>query len=238
MNTPNNTMFKVTKDLFLIQMKWTFWYMLVVLVLFLIIPLFSVKMELNFLSTMYTSTKIYMLVIGIISSLAFFAHYVQNGITRKDYFSGSAIAAEGLAFSIMFIASIINGILYIIEPLKGYLPDNANIGFLDMTSTWMIPMLVFSLIIFGFYLAGWLIIAGYQRYGGWGCVAFILIALLSVSFIDLLWEGDITYPLINLLTIPSPNLSIVVSLICTIILVATGLLLIRSLTKRVTIQPK
>ncbi|MGN8647288.1 hypothetical protein ACTNEO_14770 [Gracilibacillus sp. HCP3S3_G5_1] len=238
MNTPNNTMFKVTRDLFLIQMKWTFWYMLVILAFFLIIPLFTAEMELNFLSTVYTSTKVYMLVIGIISSLAFFTHYVRNGITRKDYFSGSAIAAAGLSISIMVIASIINGILYMIEPLKAYLPDNANIGFLDMTSTWIIPVVVFSLIIFGFYQAGWLIIAGYQRYGGWGCIGFILIALLYVSLIDLLWEGDITYPLINLLTIPSPNLSLALSLICTIVLVTTSLLLIRSLTKRVAIQPK
>ncbi|WP_163582905.1 hypothetical protein [Gracilibacillus saliphilus] len=238
MNTPNNTIFKVTKDLFLIQMKWTVWYMLVVLAIFLIIPLFREEIDLNFLSTMYSSTKIYMLVIGIISSLAFFAHYVQNGITRKDYFSGSAIAAAGLAVSIMFIASIINGMLYIFNPLENYLPDNVNIGFLDMTSTWFIPVLVFSLNIFGFYLAGWLIIAGYQRYGGWGCVAFILVSLLSVSLMDLLWEGDISYPLINLLSTPTPNLPIAVSLICTIILVATVLLLIRHLTKRVAIQPK
>ncbi|SFL91657.1 hypothetical protein SAMN04487943_10582 [Gracilibacillus orientalis] len=241
MNTKNNTMFKVATDLFLFQMKWTLWFIPAVLGFYLFLPIVLkeiTEVELNFLSTMFNPSKIYMLVIGIISALAFFNHYVQNGITRKDYVSGSAMAATGVAFSIMIIASIINGILHLIEPLTGFSPSNTHIAFLDTTSMWIIPILVFSLIILCYYIAGWMIIAGFQRLGGWGCFVFILIALLYFSLTDLLWQGDISHPLINAIGITDPNLSTPAALFCTLILIAVGLLLIRMLTKSVAIQPK
>lgn len=240
MRTQHNTMFKVATDLFFIQMKWTLWYILVIFIIYLLLPMFPdiAEEELNFLSTTFSSSKVYMLVIGILSALVFFNHYVQNGITRKDYFSGSAFAATGLAFAIMIIASITNSIVHLIEPITGFSPSNTYSEFLSTTSMWFIPILVFSMIILCYYIAGWMIIAGNQRFGSWGLFGFILIALLYIAVIDLLWEGEISHPLVNSLGISFSNLPTSITLVCTLILIAAGLLLIRILTKRVAIQTK
>ncbi|KHF41695.1 hypothetical protein [Halalkalibacter okhensis] len=230
---------KVAFDLFAIQMKWSLWYIPIVFVIYLIVEHFVTEVEemgLSFMSFFFEPTKIYMLVIGIISCLAFLTYFVKNGVTRKDYFIGSSIASAGVAFSLMLISVIVTGILLLLGTFTTYSPLTNQVAFLDTNSFWVIPLISFSLIVLCYYIGGWIIAVGFYRFGGWGGLGFILIAILFLSLTDLLWEGELTHPLANYLNLTIPALSIFSSIIGTLLLIGVGLFLIRKVTKRIAIK--
>ncbi|QDI92283.1 hypothetical protein EPH95_14710 [Salicibibacter halophilus] len=232
---------KVATDLFITQMKWTLWYIPILLVVYLLLYLFTPEMQAenwNLMSVIYQPTKIYMLVIGLLTIMAFLTYYVKNGITRKDYFVGSSIAATGVAFSIMIISAILAGILALIGSFTTFDPGTSQMDFLNTTSVWLMPVLVYSLIILCYYIAGWMVISGYYRFGGWGLLGFIGIGVLYISAVDLLWENDWTLPLMRFSNIPMPVLSLSVSLVCTLLLIAVGLWVVRLTTKRMPVKPE
>ncbi|MDV2686442.1 hypothetical protein RYX56_18905 [Alkalihalophilus lindianensis] len=235
----NDNPSKLSLDLFYIQMKWSLWYIPITFIIYLIIVQFVPEVEemgLSFISFFYEPSKIYMLVIGIISCFAFLGYFVRNGLTRKDYFIGSAIAATGVAFSLMMISAILTGILLWIGTFTAYSPLNGHVAFLDTNSFWIAPVVSLSLIILCYYIGGWIIAVGFYRFGGWGGFGFILIAIFYMSIADLLWTGEITHPLANYLNMSMPNMSLGASIFGTLILIGIGLLLIRKVTKRVTIK--
>src|SRR5699024_12454545 len=55
----------------------------------------------------YVAANIYMLVIGIIA-INFLPYYVQNGVTRKNYFIGNVFAGVGLSIVIPVLIYIIS----------------------------------------------------------------------------------------------------------------------------------
>ncbi|UNC93215.1 hypothetical protein [Candidatus Contubernalis alkaliaceticus] len=236
----NSVTAKIIIDLYYIQMKPTLWYIPIVTAASLILLQFVPGMQengLNQMSMIYQSSKIFMLVIGIIFCNALLSYYVKNGITRKDYFLGSAIAAAVVAFSIMIISAIITGILQLLGVFSNNSPGGIRLEFIENTSsTWVIPVIALSLILLCYYIAGWTISVGFYRYGNLGGFGFIGIAILFVSIMDLLWEGSLSLPLLASISIPVPYLTVPLSIIGTLILIFLGLWLIRSVTKQMPIK--
>src|SRR5690625_6438150 len=89
--------------MFLEQMKWSLWFIVFVLVSYIVVIAISINTGSNssdFFGFSYGSTKVYMLVIGIISASAFLTFYVKHGVTRKDYFIGSILAIIFLSITL------------------------------------------------------------------------------------------------------------------------------------------
>ncbi|AKL96574.1 hypothetical protein CACET_c31300 [Clostridium aceticum] len=240
MNPENSSIkSKLALDLFGIQMQWSLWYIPVVLIIHFIVLRFVPDVEerdLNLIYFVFQPSKIYMLIIAILSCFSLMGYAVKNGITRRDYFWGSAVAAVGVAFSIMILAAILAGVLELFGLFTAYSSVTNSIAFLDTSSIWIVPVLVLSLILLCYYIAGWIIAVGFYRFGGLVGIGFVAIALLFVSIADLLWEGELSHPLAVSLDIPFANPSIPFSITATLILIGLGLWLVRILTKRIPIK--
>ena len=251
---------KVATDMFWVQLFWSFGFLGVLLVIQIIKLILSIAngIEMNdYFGTVFIAANIFMLVIGIISSYGFIPHYVGNGVTRKDYFKGSAIASVGISIIIPIIASIVSVIQTLISDfinlsiLKDSSLANKAIGnedgiigeivqsiiltpFVDLQSNWLLAIFVFALNIFIYYLAGWLIGSGFYRFG----VLFGLISIIMAIFViyasDILLRIALNLPVQAMFE--TMNFPIYVSVIGIFVLVVITLWMIRQLTKRATIK--
>lgn len=235
----SSTKFKLGFDLFYIQMQWSLWYIPIVLISYFLVLRFAPNIEernLNLIYYIFQPSKIYMGVIAIISCFAFMGYSVKNGITRRDYFWGSALASVGVAFSIMILSAILAGILEVLGLVQTYSSIIDSIVILDTTTLWIVSILSLGLILLSYYIAGWIVAVGFYRFGGIIGIGFVVVALLFVSITELIWEGEVTHPLGALFEISLPGLSVSVSILVSLTLIAIGLYLIRYLTKRVAVK--
>ncbi|PAV28263.1 hypothetical protein CIL05_18015 [Virgibacillus profundi] len=254
---------KVAVDLFFVQLTWSVWFIGFVLLAHIVMITVSLNTGSalgDYLLFSHSSAKIYMLVIGIISAYAFLTFYVNHGVTRKDYFRGSALAAVGVAIAISLIATLLSGLEYMIIEMTN-LPvtldrsladgsiessDNSisivlpkeiiSSSILVHSSSWFVSMLMYSLNILSLYVIGWLIGAGYYRFGWVIGFGFIAIALVSIVIGDLLWGTELGEPLSNWLPFDSISLSLWGSVAGSIVLIGIILSFIRIITRRVTIK--
>ncbi|WP_416148007.1 hypothetical protein ACM26V_17390 [Salipaludibacillus sp. HK11] len=235
----SKTASKLGIDLFSLQMKWAMWFLPIIFILYLGVLWFLPDADVNemsFLSFAFEPAKIFMLVCGIISVFAFLSYYVRQGITRKDYFKGTGIAAVGMAIVMMIIIAIVAAILFFIGSYVNFLSDINTSTFLNTQSDWFIPVIAFSLILTSYYVAGWLIGVGFYRYGGWGGMGFIAIALVFTTLTDVLWEAEASHPWASWLNLNMSQLAIPISFIGALIFISIGLWIIRATTKRIPIK--
>ena len=231
----DSTIIKLAIDTYIMQMKWTFWYLIVILALSVVASIFlsdSAKWELGIVESIYSASKIYLAIVGLFTCFAMLGFLVKNGITRKDYFYGTAIAAVSLSFSIIMIASIASFIvgLFDFEILS------SSVSFLDPNSTWIVPIISLSLILLSYYVAGWIIATGYYRFGGLKTIGFIAIAISLVSTIGLLWEGGMDYQFNSSPVYSTDNIPIIYKFWITLALIGLALWLVRLITKRIPIK--
>ncbi|SES31255.1 hypothetical protein [Psychrobacillus sp. OK032] len=250
---------KVATDLFWVQFFWAFGFLGVLLVVQIIKTILSTTkgIEMNdYFDAVFIAANIFMLVIGIISTYGFLPYYVSNGVTRKDYFKGSAIASVGLSITIPIIASIVSVIqiflvnLINLSILKDSSFDN-NAGaegsiigeiilsiiftpFVDLQSNWLLAIFVFALNIFIYYLVGWLIGSGFYRFGVLFGLISIIIAFLIIYAQDLLLSIALDLPVQDMFA--TLDFPIYVSVIGIFVLIAITLWMIRQLTKRVAVK--
>ncbi|MBM7578077.1 hypothetical protein [Jeotgalibacillus terrae] len=230
---------KIAFDMTFMQFGWSTWMIGIVLLLFISLQIFTdFKIVLNdeeaafqgFIHFIENPYKIFMLVVGILSVPKFLSWFVKTGITRKDYFTGAAIAALTLSAIFMIIAVIIGGIEQLIAPVN-------FVTYLGEGASWFLIFLVYTLNIFVYYLAGWLIGAGNYRYSGWGLLLYIPGALALIFMMDLLWTNQLDTPLHSMLSLDaSENLSLFISFGVSIVLIGISLWVIRVTTKRVRVK--
>ncbi|WP_353893646.1 hypothetical protein PRVXH_000399 [Proteinivorax hydrogeniformans] len=185
---------KVANSLYRIQMGWTLWYIGILLGIQVIVFYFTSDVQeanFNFMYFISQPSKIYMLVIGIILFFNFFGYFIKNGVTRKDYFVGSAIAAGGVALSIILIGLIISAIIYI----TGIFPSSLEMDIIDQSLGLVKQITALSLLLYGYYIAGWIVAAGFYGFSGWYKSASIVVAALFAGIINTIWQGDVDFPL-------------------------------------------
>ncbi|WP_096186667.1 hypothetical protein [Evansella halocellulosilytica] len=236
MNNHSNVK-KLFSDLFREQLKWTYWFLGVLFLAQIginVILMNTGEIPMDFFTFSYESGKIYMLVIGVLSVYVFLYHLVANGITRKDYFLGAILSAAAISVAIMVITAIVSGLQYVVLDLM-------NVTFTLETSSqlkydnWIFSYLVSMINLFAFFSIGWMIGAGYYRYGWLIGFAFVAIAILAVSFIDVSWEFNMNEWLSNWMPFLSEP-PFFVSLLVSMIIILIMLWLVRALTKRVAIK--
>ncbi|ALX48861.1 hypothetical protein [Lentibacillus amyloliquefaciens] len=254
---------KVALDMFVMQMVWSLFFLGIILTIHIGMIIVSVNTGdsmVDFLFFTHGSAKIYMLVIGIISTYGFLRHYAHHGITRKDYFTGSAIAAAGVALAIGVIAIALTGMEYVVmemADIQGTLDrslagDAIQVGnnsisiefpkaifessVLIQSSSWIVSLFMYSLNILTYYAAGWLIGSGFYRFGWFIGLGFILLSLLFIITGDLLWGTELGEPLSNWLPFDLISLPLYGSFLGTIIIIGIMLWLIRLATRNATIK--
>jgi hypothetical protein len=212
---------KVAKDMYLEQMKWTVWYLVFVLVT-QIVHLYSSYFAIDddttvkgILVFLFQSAKVYMIVIAIISVNGFLSYYVGQGVTRKEFWVGSMLAALGLTATITFSAVILTyleyGILEMFQ-LSHLLSDEFLNG-----NAWLV--IQYLLNIFFYYLAGYLIGVGFYRFHWIAGIGFVALFLLSVSALE--W---------------SEKYSLGLNVLSSAVAIVLFLTLLRQLTKNIPVK--
>lgn len=231
-NTPN----KVGMDMTRLFMIWSVWFLAIVFIVYLVLKTIGTNMNLNpqsFLSFAYGPSKTYMLIIGIISIYGFLTFYVKQGVTRKMYFIGAAISSVIISIILMIVA----GIITIIEQMFDHSIDFTS--FLGSDASWLLTVIVFSLNILVYYAVGWMIGAGFYRFGVLGGILYIVLGVLLVSISDILWEFELKNPLTFLIGLVDMwEIPLYVSFIGTFFLIIIALSIVRTTTKRVRIMMK
>jgi len=250
----------VAGDLFWLQLKWTFYALGIFLVINIGRLIFLDYVD-SYYSGGYVAANIYMLVIGIIA-INFLPYYVQNGVTRKNYFIGNVFAGVGLSIVIpvlIYIISflekaIINNFTSIVlreTSLEIAAEDVTNdiggnfIGeiiqsillppFMNPDSNLILSLGLFSLHILLFYIIGWMIGTAFYRLDVIGGLAFIAIGITLILLKDSMIRLVMDIPLFQNLTILG-NVPTYLALPFVFMIIIVSIALIRILTKRIPIK--
>lgn len=249
---------KVVSGMFLTQASWTLWFLGILFIINIgkvVLAFLQVNKVDTFYNSVFVAANIYMLVIGILC-FYFLTYFVENGVTRKEYFKGSLLAAIGISIMIPIIALVISTIEKLI--LQNFLAFNVTdfsnavtesdghfiadfilsivlTPYVDPDTNWILALAVFSLNIFIYYILGWFIGVSFYRFKtlvGLGAIALSMVASL---FIDSLLRASVQLPLLETFA-NIGQMSTIISLACIFISIVIILLLIRQITKRAPIK--
>ncbi|MEC0203644.1 Tat pathway signal protein [Paenibacillus lautus] len=232
---------KVSTEMFIHQGSWALGFLSIVLLIFIGVGIGN-SMGVNvragmadedFFSIVYRSTKGFMLVIGIISAYGFLSYYVRHGITRRDFFTGSALAAVYLSLAFPVAVTLIQWIVSMVAP------QNAGSTLLlqKFDNNWLLILVSYGVQIFIYYLMGWMIGSGFYRFGWIRGLGWIAVALVLIGFMDALWQFELASIWEQWLPVTTDfSVSRPVSLAGSVIVILIALILIRLITRRVTIK--
>ncbi len=239
MNTTN----KIIKDMFIEQLKWSWWFMGINVIIHLVMSYFSIKHNFgvsDFTQFIGASISIYMLVIGIIAGSSFLGYYSRLGVTRKDYFYGAAFAAVILSFALVIIADI----FALIEiPFLNMMNVNIKSNIFS-SMNWIKPTLSIGLTGLIYYLIGWFINVGYYKFNWKVGLLFILVSMIILSIHGKTWVDELVdIPvviigslMVEILNITKAGFEFWVSLAINFGLIILLMFIIRRLTKSITVK--
>ncbi|MFA1819203.1 hypothetical protein ACDX78_03185 [Virgibacillus oceani] len=259
---------KIAADMFWTLMSWTFGFLGVMIIINIVQRAINViqgtEVDGGFYGSLIIASNIYMLIIGIIS-IYFLPYYVENGVTRKDYFKGTLIASIGVSIVlpiIIFFISIVERFILTNWLNMSYKTQDINEIFnevlmdidgglgsfigdlilsvilspnMDPYSNWMLAIVVFASNIFIFYLLGWLISAGFYRGGTIIGLGFIVIAIAINTLKDTLLRIALDLPFSARFSALEP-FSSWIAIAGILLLILLSVWFIRLLTKKVTID--
>ncbi|NMA68411.1 MAG: hypothetical protein GX958_03215 [Desulfitobacterium sp.] len=205
------THLKVARDMFLVQGIWTCYFLAIILAIHIIQTIITINLNGNlvdsgFFLSSHVSSRIYMLIIGIIAAIYFPPFYVGNGVTRKDSFRGILLGTLALAIALTLVtfcigaleSLLVKGLNLPISLEQGVLLDtddladiqknilaNIFLAFILPTAGEIGGMTVTVLIMstvgkYLLYCAGYLIGASFCRFNPYLGVAITLITSLLV----------------------------------------------------------
>lgn len=239
-NFTSSTKGKLTLDLLYVQIQWAAWIFPIIFIVYIALNRFSPETPSQFttyMSSIVSSSRVFMLIFGILSCFSFLPYFVNLGVTRKDYFAGTAISSVLLAIVITTFSALITFLIQLTGLIKGS-STRASLDFLDSSSVWLVPILVACLLILSYFIAGWIISIGFYRSGFLGKVGSILLAFMFLSLTNLLWEGDLSLPLISRFNIPFPAISTPTSMLISATLICLGFWYVYCNVKKVPIKLK
>ncbi|GAA0468187.1 hypothetical protein [Alkalibacillus silvisoli] len=226
---------EITKDLYKEQLKWSLWLIIgVTIIRYILLGFYHVigfePEDLGHLLSMSIEpTKIFMLIIGLLSVYVFLTFFVQTGITRKEYYYGTAYSAIGLAITIplIFLALFgIEGLFVLATPLElGY----SHISFSGLVT----ELIAYILAILFYFVIGWFITSGFYRYGWLKGLGFIFTSILIVMINGAFWGEDIE---IFELSINFGDIPFILSATLTIVLTLILMRVNRILTRDIKIK--
>jgi hypothetical protein len=225
---------------------WTIWYLTIFLLIHTGLSiLFAFLEESQFqwaiMDSGYSATRIYFLVLGLLSMGGFLTYFVSNGVTRKNYFVGMCLTLFCLGLGTTAIIGLLHGVERVVLSWIG------PVGWLSSTSigaenVWnpigaenvslALIMIFFQFILY--YLIGWFISAGFYHHwlAGFGCIA---VGFITVATLDFAWGNEGHLPLSEWLAIEpfSPGMAVLDSSIVALLYI----IFMRLLTKNAVVQP-
>ncbi|MET3683083.1 hypothetical protein ABID56_001173 [Alkalibacillus flavidus] len=228
---------EVARRMFVEQLKWSIWFIVIAGVfvrggLFVMAGSLNVDdvVTMSLLEFMLDASKIYMLVIGILSVYVFMNYLVRNGITRRDYFLSTVISTVGLAVTFLIIFSLLTIIEMVIINVASI---NVDINTLTVMSAATLNIQFFFALVLYFSI-GWFITIGFYRYNWMVGLGFILLAIGATSLTDMIWgqEGMVLFGF----QFTSGDMTLILSILSSLILTAILWGINRRLTRDINIK--
>lgn len=249
----------IIKDVFKQQFKWTMIFIGILLMISIVRIGQSIVIGKgidDYYSLALIAGNIFMFAIGIYC-IGFMKYLIEHGVTRKDYFKGALVAAillsiilpvitflvykiQKVAVSkfVLFNESSINEVPLDIDTKTSILDDIivafATAPHVDPDQQTLLALIVFSITLLVYYLAGWLIGVSFQ-YSVINGLIFIgvsgLILTLQDAFIRAFLEVPVMARFEALSNLSKPILLFMIFML--IIIVTIG---IQQLTRRVTVE--
>lgn len=239
-----NKTIKVTRDMFIEQLKWSLWFIGINIIIHLAMSYFFVKYRFenisDFTQFVSASITIYMLVIGIIAGSSFLNYYSRLGVTRKDYFYGAALAAIMLSFTLIIISDILAIVeISVFNLMNVSLKSNIFNGL-----NWVEPTFSIGLNGLIYYLIGWFINMGYYRFNWKVGLLFILVSMMFLTIHGMTWvdklfdiPGVITgSALEEIINLPKGGFEFFVSAVIDSALIILLMFILRKLTKNIAVK--
>ncbi|WP_068784044.1 hypothetical protein [Paenibacillus phocaensis] len=217
---------RVAADMARTQLTWAAWFLCFVTLVYVII---EVNAQ-NFITLAFQPSKMFMLVIGIVSVSGFLNFYARLGVTRTAYFYGSSLAAATVALVLMGGVGVLGSLQHWLIPA----PEKVSI--LGENDSWLLTVLVYMLNALVYYLAGYVIGIGFYRFGKFGGMLYIVLALGILATSEALWDRELK-DLINRVVYIG-ELPLGVSLLGSLLLIGVALGIIGATMKRVRIKIK
>lgn len=249
---------KVAKDMFLAQGMWAVSFlgvMLTIQIMKIGAWFFSGSSPNIFFDATFIAANIFMIVIGIISTIGFVPYFVGHGVTRKDYFKGTIIGTLGVAIAIPVVTAIISSLIDLLiklvgitvqfEPFngneigdEGFLPADILLAiiftpYVDLSSNWVMSIIVFVINLFTYYIAGWLIGSAFSRLSVLGILS-IPLAFILIYVEDLLLSFSLGLPVSSF--VGTVEIPFIVSIIGIAVAIGITCLGIRQLTKNLVVK--
>lgn len=220
---------KTALDMAVVQGTWAFWFAAIVFIVYFASNFLGFTLGTGgqigeLVTRMLTGypAKIFMLICGIISVSGFLTYYVRQGVTRKDYFIGAVIAA--IVLSLALAAG--SGLVFLAERIL----FASDIG---LDRTWGAAVTAFAFHALHYFVFGWLIGAGFYRYGAGGLL-FIAGAIAFAFAAEALWGTVLTEEWLGL----SEPAGLMASVAGSLLLLAVLLWLVRRITRNVRVRLK
>lgn len=249
---------KVALDMFIVQGTWAFGFMTILFFIQsgkIVLSLFNDKSVNTYFDSLFFTSNIVMLVVGIISAVGVLSHYVGNGVTRKDFFTGTMIGTIGLSIVMPIVGTIVSSLLNFIvklinmqveiKPYDGLInePDGNIISdiilsviftpYEDPIGNWLLAIFILAINMFTYYVAGWLIGAAFGRFGIFGILS-IIFAFILIFIEDILISKGLGLPVPSFMQ--NVEVPFILSVIGTVVLLAVFCWIIRQLTKRIIVK--
>lgn len=254
---------KVAGDLFFAQGGWSIWFLGIITIVHIVKAVVAFNTgspQEDFYGSSTVSSNIYIFIIGIIGAYAFLPMYVQNGVTRKDYFKGAILAVIGLSVAIVLFSVLLTGLEYLLVKYAN-LPveiDNSKIisfdedgddniiativkmmvvsPYVSLSGNWLLSLVVSCFNLITSYFIGWLIGAGYYRYGWFIGLGFIGLSIVFMMSWDMLWGIEVSEPLSTWIGVGSWDLPVLVSFLGSFAIIGIILTIIRTITRKVIVK--
>lgn len=203
---------QLTKVLYQEQFRWFLWFLLFVLLFqgaLLALAFYFEGTIQPFILLSFGPSRIFLLVLGIISAYAFLGYYYQLGQTRKRYYKSTIVSSILLAVTMAFIVKLLSLIEAFVVGNQSVISDQTEgttiandsqsititidifsegLQFLDSS---LLFMLFFVLQLLFYYAVGWFISVGFYRYGWVIGLVFIVFALGFLGLNQSMWSSSL-----------------------------------------------
>lgn len=215
--------------------QWALWYLPIFVLVYMILNIFISVPEfsdMSFMAMALPANRIFMLVVGTITTYAFLEWSLNLGLTRKIFYKGMFITGIIVTVVLTVLSLIISSVLGLTPWFGNGIPAaEAHLG--------MAPYFIGQLMTtYLYFISGMVISAGFHR-GFLAGMGMILISIMLIVTGDFIWglndPGNVVVPLVfEGLT----DVNIVALAIITLILIGIGMMIFRALIRHAPIKVK
>lgn len=229
---------KVSAAVFSDMFKWSLWFFSILFAVHLIRIFWlnggTDRIEGFFIFSQY-SVNIFMLVVGIMSAYVFMSRHIQQGVSRKDSYLGTALAALALSAFATLVPLTVNGLQHLLAETISLPVELDTVSAFETTGGWFAAAIALFLNTLTFFLAGWVISIGYYRFGWIAGFGFIALSFVIFGLNDYLWKPN-TADAMEWLPYNPLEANFWLTALGSSVLILLLFSLMRLLTKRVTIK--